>query len=263
MSWFRCWRRCVNDWPEALAELSSRGFPVALVTVVRVDGSTPRDLGAKMLVTREGRAHGSIGGGKLELLAIEDAQAALRKGETCVKNYPLCIRAGQCCGGNTEALIEVLNAGPLLYLFGAGHVGQALCNVLRGTAFTLHLVDPRPEWLESPGLPKGVVKHSEPWQAFVEGAEWSTRVYAAVLTHSHDMDCEIVADLVQREAAFIGLIGSRTKWSRFQSRLKEEGIPNEQVARIHCPIGMNIGNGKAPQEVAISIAAQLLQQVHS
>ncbi len=253
----------MSDWVEALVDLKGHGVPVALVTVIRVDGSTPRDLGAKMLVTLEGRHSGSIGGGKLELLAIEDAQAALRKGEACVQRYPLCIRAGQCCGGNSEVLIEVLNAGPLLYLFGAGHVGQALCHVLRGTTFTVHLVDPRPEWLDDPALPKAVVKHSEPWRAFVTDAEWSTRVYAAVLTHSHDLDREIVADLVTREAAFLGLIGSKTKWVRFQSMLKKDGVSKAQLERIHCPIGLDLGHGKAPKEVAISIAAQLLQMAQA
>lgn len=234
-----------------------------MVTVIRVDGSTPRDLGAKMLVTREGRHSGSIGGGKLEFLAIEDAQEALRKNAACVQRYPLCIRAGQCCGGNTEVLIEVLNAGPLLYLFGAGHVGQALCQVLGGTDFKVHLVDPRPEWLDDPELPKSVARHPESWQAFVKDAEWSARVYAAVLTHSHDLDREIVADLVSRQAAFLGLIGSKTKWVRFQSMLKKEGISKALLERIHCPIGLDLGRGKAPKEVAISIAAQLLQVAQS
>ncbi len=253
----------LSDWVEALADLKGRGVPLALVTVIRVDGSTPRDLGAKMLVTLEGRHSGSIGGGKLELLAIEDAQNALQKGQVCVQRYPLCIRAGQCCGGNTEVLIEVLNAGPLLYLFGAGHVGQALCQVLRGTNFTVHLMDPRSEWLDDPELPNAVVKHREPWQVFVQDAEWSGRVYAAVLTHSHDLDREIIAHLVTRKAAFLGLIGSKTKWARFQSMLKKDGLSDALLDRIHCPIGLALGHGKAPKEVAISIAAQLLQMAPS
>ena len=88
----------------------------------------------------------------------------------------------------------------------------SLCHVLRGTTFTVHLVDPRPEWMDDPELPTAVVKHSESWRAFMKDAEWSTRVYAAVLTYSHDLDREIVADLVTREAAFLGLIATALFW---------------------------------------------------
>ncbi len=252
-----------TGWLEALRDLTAQGVPVALVTVIRVDGSTPRDLGAKMLVTATGRVHGSIGGGKLELLVTEDAQAALHKGEACVRHYPLCIRAGQCCGGSTDVLIEVLNAGPLLYLFGAGHVGQALCQALEGTAFQVHLVDSRPEWIGNAELPASVQKHPGTWLEFVETAEWSSRVHAAVLTHSHELDREILADLVERDLAFLGLIGSKTKWVRFQSILKKAGVSASKLARVHCPIGLDLGRGKAPKEVAISIAAQLLRVAQS
>lgn len=251
-----------NDWLQALADLREAGQPVAIVTVVKVEGSTPRDLGAKMLVTAQGLAWGSIGGGQLEALAIADAQACLGRGEAAHQRYPLCAKAGQCCGGNTEVFIEVLGRGPLLYLFGAGHVGRALCHVLRGTPFQVHLVDPRPDWLGSPELPPGLARHGGPWEAFAGGAEWSDRVYAVVLTHSHDLDLAILRDLLGRETAYLGLIGSRTKWARFQSLLKADGLAQARLDRVRCPIGLDLGPGKAPQEVAIAIAAQLLKQLH-
>lgn len=251
-----------GDWVSALAELRAQGRPVAVVTVVKVEGSTPRDTGAKMLVTQAGLAWGSIGGGKLEALAIEDAQACLQAGEPAYQRYPLCVKAGQCCGGNTEVFIEVLGRGPLLYLFGAGHVGRALCHVLRGTPFAIHLVDPRPDWLKATELPPGLMLHEEPWEAFVAQAEWSPRVYAAVLTHSHDLDLAVIQELALRETAYLGLIGSKTKWARFQSLLKADGLTQARLDRIRCPIGLDLGMGKAPQEVAIAIAAQLLKSLN-
>lgn len=251
-----------GDWVSALGELRAQGHPVAVVTVVRVEGSTPRDTGAKMLVTSEGLAWGSIGGGKLEALAIEDARTCLRKGEPAYQRYPLCVKAGQCCGGNTEAFIEVVGAGPLLYLFGAGHVGRALCHVLRGTPFAVHLVDPRPDWLHSPDLPPGLTLHGGAWEAFVEQAEWSDRVYAVVMTHSHDVDLALIRSLALRETAYLGLIGSKTKWARFQSLLKTDGLAQGRLDRIRCPIGLDLGPGKAPQEVAIAVAAQVLKLFH-
>lgn len=248
-----------GNWVQALAEFQATGRPVAVVTVVKVEGSTPRDTGAKMLVTAEGLAWGSIGGGKLEALAIEDARTSLLTGEPAYHRYPLCVKAGQCCGGNTEIFIEVLGRGPLLYLFGAGHVGRALCHVLRGTPFAIHLVDPRPEWLESPELPPGLRLHGGAWEDFVARAEWSERVYAVVMSHSHDLDLAVIRDLAPRETAYLGLIGSRTKWARFQSLLKTDGITQGRLDRIRCPIGLDLGDGKSPQEIAIAVAAQLLK----
>ncbi len=248
-----------EDWLPRLGDLRAQGRPVALVTVIRVEGSTPRGPGAKMLVTAEGLAWGSIGGGQLEALAIEDAQRALAEGASRVQDYPLCVKSGQCCGGRTEVFIEVMGAGPLLYLFGAGHVGRALCHVLRGTSFVVHLVDPRPDWLHSPDLPPGVLKHGEPWEAFLEGAEWSERVHVAIMTHSHDLDRTLVRALVERPCAYLGLIGSKAKWASFRAALRAHGVPEEGLARVQCPMGLDLGGGKAPQEVAISVAAHLLR----
>jgi xanthine dehydrogenase accessory factor len=126
----------------------------------------------------------------------------------------------------------------------------------------VHLVDPRPDWLHSADLPSGLVKHGEPWEAFVAQAEWSERVYVAILTHSHDLDRDLVRALVDRPCAHLGLIGSRTKWARFQSALRAHGLTQAQLDRVVCPIGLDLGDGKAPQEVAISIAAQLLRLTH-
>lgn len=249
----------MNNWVEALATLLTEGRAVAVVTVIGAKGSTPREAGAKMLVTAQGRATGTIGGGALEALALADAQGALAEGGPRLRRYVLCAAAGQCCGGEVEVFIEVLNAGPRLYLFGAGHVGQALCRVLQGTDFGIHLVDPRPEWLQAPGLPEGIRRHGGDWRDFVAEAEWSPRIYVAVMTHSHPLDYDLVAELSGREAAFLGLIGSKAKAARFKGRLREAGLPPERIARVQCPIGLDIGRAKAPQEVAISVAAQLLR----
>src|SRR5207245_2420444 len=112
---------------EELWRLCAERRPIAVVTVVAVSGSTPRELGAKMLVREDGRFLGTIGGGQLEHRVLEDARGCLARGETKTLRYPLGAKAGQCCGGVMDLLVETLNTGPRLYLFGGGHVGQALC----------------------------------------------------------------------------------------------------------------------------------------
>jgi xanthine dehydrogenase accessory factor len=244
-------------WVEALARLNAEGRPAALLTVLKVNGSTPREAGAKLLVTAEGWAWGSIGGGPLERAAIEDAKSALDEGACRVATYGFC-GDPESCGGNAEVLIEVLNAGPHLLLFGAGHVGHALCRVLEGTGHTVHLVDSRPEWLDQPGIPPGVIRHPEGWEAFLPTVRWHPRTRVVVATHGGDLDRAILRAVLPLAPGFVGLLGSRAKAARMRAGLVEDGLPEALVARLRCPLGLDLGPRKAPQEVAIAIAAQLV-----
>jgi xanthine dehydrogenase accessory factor len=251
----------MSDWLRKLAELEESGTPAALVTVVRCHGSTPAALGAKMIVLADGTFFGTIGGGHLEQLALDDARGCLAAGEKKTLRYPLGATAGQCCGGVVDVFVDVLHAGPRLYLFGAGHVAQALCRVLAGTPFVVHAVDERDEWIGA--LPAGVHRHATPWDVFAGEADWSAeRTFVAVMTHRHDTDEAIVADVVARPARYVGLIGSATKWRRFRERLEARGVARDALDRVKCPIGLDIG-GKSPPEVAISVAAELLRVHHA
>ena len=250
------------DWVRELHELTERGEPFAMATVIRCEGSTPREPGARMFVLEDGTIRGTIGGGQLEARACADALAALASGEPRSVIYPLCSRTGQCCGGRVEMWFEPVNCGPSLYVFGAGHVGQAVARVLAGTPFRVAVVDEREEWLNAPGLPAGVRRFKD-WRACVEGVRWSAeQSYAVVMTHSHDLDLEIVRRLLDEETRYLGLIGSRTKWNRFQEKLRYLGVEEWEWEKVNCPIGLPIG-GKSPQEVAISLSAQLLKDHHS
>lgn len=249
------------NWIALLEELRLAGTPCVSVTVTQCTGSTPREIGAKMVVLPGGKFHGTIGGGHLEQLALEDAAKALTAGASTSIRYPLGAKTGQCCGGIVELLFEVLNTGPRLYLFGAGHVGQAICRTLEGTPFAVHVIDEREEWIGSPELPKSAVRHAAEWEDFVADATWdAARTYVAIMTFRHDLDERILEVLIRkkRPLRYLGLIGSRSKWERFKQRLAARGVTEEELAQVHCPIGLPIG-GKAPQEVAISLSAELLK----
>jgi xanthine dehydrogenase accessory factor len=256
------------NWIAELERLRREARPVALLTVVRVVGSAPRSEGTRMLVTADGAFQGTIGGGHLEQLALEEARTHLGQvlrgelADTTAKNlsFPLGTKTGQCCGGHVELLLETLNAGPQLYVFGAGHVGQAVARVFSGTPFTVHLIDERPEWIgPTAALPADAVRHDEAWIDFLDRASWDpVRSYVTVMTHRHDDDEEIVRRLLDAPLRYLGLIGSRAKWRRFTQRYGQRGLSRETLERVTCPIGLRTG-GKAPQEIAISLAAQLLQ----
>lgn len=247
------------DWIGKLHELTLQRATYALVTVIGVKGSTPRGPGAKMIVLPDGTFFGSVGGGQLEAAVLRDAQACLASALAAPRTYPLCFRTGQCCGGAADIFIEVFGIRPQLYIFGAGHVGQAICKVMEETPFVVHLVDQRVNWLEHEGLPASVTKHADDWRSVVAGVPWrSDDSYALVLTHDHQIDLDIVAELAAQPLRFLGLIGSHAKWERFQRMLPSMGVNPEALARIVCPIGLG-GWGKAPREIAISVAAQLLK----
>lgn len=250
------------NWVAAVEKFQRQKAPIAIVTVTHCTGSTPRELGAKMVVLSDGRFEGTIGGGRLESMVIADAKKCIEQNQAQSIRYPLGAKTGQCCGGVVEVFIETMNAGPVLYLFGAGHVGQAVCRTLVGTPFQIHVIDERPEWIQSEQIPSQVFRHESAWQDFVSDAAFSPeKTYVAIMTHRHDVDQEIVEYFLRNQRAavrYIGMIGSQSKWARFQQRLTQRGIEEAILDRVKCPIGLKTG-GKAPQEVAISVAAELLK----
>jgi len=250
------------DWIAKLGELRAGGKPFAVVTAIRCDGSTPCTAGAKMLVTAGAEAEffGTIGGGHLEQLALADARGAIAAGGARTFRYPLGAKAGQCCGGVVELLVEVVGGGPELWIFGAGHVAQALARTLEGTPFAVHAIDEREDWLDR--MPSHVRRHARTWDEALGDLRFDeSRTFVAIMTHRHDVDQEIVAAVVARPARYLGLIGSETKWRRFRERLEARCVKAEALARVKCPIGLDVG-GKSPQEVAVSIAAELLKVHH-
>jgi len=254
----------VTTWIEALAGLSARGEPAVLVTVLRADGSTPRGAGTKMVISAAG-AQGTIGGGHLELEATRAARemlAASAVGEPpppFSRDFGLGPSLGQCCGGAVTLLFEaILPPRWNVALFGAGHVGRALTRLLGDLPCRVDWFDSRPG--EFPGdLPANVraVVTDDPEG---EVRDLPPGCDLVIFTHSHDLDQAIVAAaLRRRDLGYLGLIGSRTKRARFEARLRERGFSDADLSRLVCPIGLPGVGGKEPAEIAISVAAQLLQ----
>lgn len=250
-------------------ELQSQGQMSVMVTITNTKGSTPREMGAKMLVTKD-QFFGSIGGGELELLALEKSREILKSESPERMAVPLCSKAHQCCGGYVEIFFDVIRAEPQLLIFGAGHVAQALLDCLAGISFQCTIIDLRPEWIEAAREKARVLKDlslvvlQEDPILFVERGLQSPpgQTWAVVMTHDHSLDEELISKLAPLSLNYLGLIGSQTKRDRFLKRLSEKGIPRNQLSRLNCPIGIPNG-GKAPKEVALSIASDLVARLHS
>jgi xanthine dehydrogenase accessory factor len=258
-------------------EITSR-LATANAVLVRVDasqGSVPREKGAWMAVFADA-VLGTIGGGHLELQAIDEARRRLSEtsGEPVLR-YPLGPSLGQCCGGvvhlrferlsaaDADGLAEKLRSGhPPVALFGGGHVGKALVNVLGTLPFEVTWVDSRDE-IFPPDVPDNVhCEHSDPVQAAVADLAPHSRVLVMSFSHAEDLDI-VAACLVRLRARgdlpYVGLIGSRTKWATFRHRLEERGFSKQELAQVTCPIGVPGVRGKEPEVIAIAVAAQLLQ----
>jgi xanthine dehydrogenase accessory factor len=186
--------------------------------------------------------------------------ASLYKGESHLEQITLCEKTGQCCGGVVEVYIEVHQPQPKLFIFGAGHVGKAVCQTMEGTPFEVHLVDERSQWIESPEIPSTVVKHQTTPENLINQTDFKKQ-YVAVMTHSHDQDRNIISKMAKQPLKYLGLIGSETKWRRFKLALEKEGLLKQELQKVNCPMGINIG-GKAPKEIAISLASEILSKHH-
>ncbi|RYX91641.1 MAG: xanthine dehydrogenase accessory protein XdhC [Comamonadaceae bacterium] len=255
-----------------LARLAAE--PAVLVTVDAAQGSVPREAGAWMAVFADAIV-GTVGGGRLEYEAIDEARAVLAGGPVPPpRRYPLGPSLGQCCGGvvhlayepvhasQAAALRERLGDGATpVALFGGGHVGHALIGVLANLPFAVRWIDSRDEVFPAAPPLNVVCEHSDPVQAAVRDLAPGSRVIIMSFSHAEDLD--IVAACLQRarqtdDLPFIGLIGSRTKWATFRRRLEARGFGEAELERVTCPIGIPGIRGKQPEIIAVAVAAQLL-----
>ncbi len=250
---------------------------VVLVQVVQIRGSAPREVGACMRVSQTA-TQGSVGGGHLEWQACAHARALLDGAPVPTRvRYALGANLGQCCGGEVvldfarypdaasalAAQPAAEQAGGPVAVFGAGHVGQALVPVLLALPMAVQWFDSRAGVLPGAGMPGLVVEQLEPLPDAVADLAAGTQVL--ILTHSHALDLELVAACLQRQQqagdlAFVGLIGSATKWQSFRQRLRQRGFTDAALDQVTCPIGLAGIPGKQPGVIAVAVAAQLLQR---
>ena len=252
------------NWIEVLKSFKDKREAVALVTVTKCLGSTPCIVSSRMIVTKERMIHGTIGGGKIEFLVIEEAIKALDENRIIELSYTLGPEFEQCCGGQVELIIESMNQTPQLFLFGAGHVGVEISKLLVDTPFETHLIDSRERWISNLQLDdsiKGKAVDQNDFKSFNDAVQWGRNCYILILTHDHALDFDIIAMALKNETKYIGLIGSKTKRVRFHNMLVKDFKLKDGMSNVFCPIGLEIG-GDSPKEIAISVVAQLIQEYY-
>jgi xanthine dehydrogenase accessory factor len=248
---------------QQILRLQDTGTDLILVTVAAARGSVPADPGAKMLVTREGRLSGTVGGGRIEARALEEAAQLLDSPEiTRLQRWNLQQDIGMTCGGEMTLLFERVPAKPSWHIaiFGAGHVVQALVPVLVPLSCRIDVIDTRPDWLQRLPAARNLTTHR--FDSFEHGTGLLTeKSFVLSITKGHGSDVPVLKQVLARFPAipFLGVIGSASKRAAILRDLRDEGIGDELLEKITCPLGLPIGDND-PHEIAISIAAQLLER---
>jgi xanthine dehydrogenase accessory factor len=246
---------------EAALKAESGGERAALVTVVATEGSTPQKAGARMLVHADGRIVGTIGGGCLEAEMTWRAREAIEGRRPKLVSYDLTPdQAGEdglVCGGRMQVFIEPIEGTPVLCLFGAGHVAQPLARMAKSCGFRVELCDDRVKFANAERFPEADLIVVD---GFTEAAARMTlgpNSYAVVVTRGHKGDGEALRAVLGRGLRFVGLLGSRPKVVHIFAALREGGVPAEDLAAVHAPLGLEIG-AQTPDEIAVSILAEMI-----
>lgn len=244
---------------EEVVRLSRKNVPFALATVVENDGSSPRKSGAKMLVRSDRSIIGTIGGGAVELEVIDAALAAINQRKPKTLSLTLTEKYGHVCGGKLLIYIEPLGLMPLLVIFGAGHVGQALAKAAKFAGFRVIVSDERAEYAKGDHILNAdeiLIGESD---KVLSALHFNADTCIVIATPIYESDFAAVRAALKTPAGYIGIIGSKRKREVLMKTLAEEGYSKDDMSRLTIPVGLDIG-AEGPQEIAISIVSQLIQK---
>ena len=264
-----------------MAEKREAGHTFVLATMVRTQGSSPRDVGAKMLVFPDGSISGTIGGGNFEKMVIHDCLGLFKRGDqagtgqiaaragsnqagwkgprTLLKTYKFSRSGpdatGMCCGGEADIFMELFTPPERLIILGGGHIARDLVKIAADLDFRITVIDDRQEIL---------IQYHKPVETILTDSEYEKSLpsldencYVVIVTRSHTIDRGVLARVIRENVAYLGMIGSKTKVSETLAFLKAYGIEESLLGKVHTPIGLDIG-AEGPYEIALSIAAELI-----
>ncbi|WII73295.1 xanthine dehydrogenase accessory protein XdhC [Bdellovibrio sp. 22V] len=251
-----------EDFLSAMNALKEAGKNFVAVTLVKQVGSSPQDVGARALVSSDGLEYGTVGGGKVENRAIQEAKKMIAdKTRYQYADWNLQKDIGMTCGGVVGFFFELFEKEHPFHVavFGAGHIAQEFIPLLLKLDCKVTCFDSRPEWINRlPSSPKLTTLCTENLAEQV--AKLPPRSFVAIMTMGHGTDLPILIETMkQRERfSYVGNIGSDLKYLRLKKDLQQAGISEDTIQQFHCPMGENFG-GNSPIEIAFSIVAQLLK----
>ena len=244
---------------QRVAEMVRSGTPGVVATVIKHEGSTPREAGAKMVISASGEIVGTVGGGSMEAAVMKEAPSVLMDDTPRIVAYDVSEggASGAICGGRVEVFFEPLPRSERLYVFGAGHVALPLVAMAKQAGFSVTVIDPRPELADRERFSAADEIMVRDFAHAAKDLPIGHDSYVVVVTPGHDHDEEVVRLVLGRSFRYLGMIGSKKKVSTIISHLKDAGFSEEAIGRLHSPIGLDIG-AETPEEIAVSILAELV-----
>lgn len=252
---------------QKIVELQEKQIPSALVTVLNTKGSVPRETGSKMIVLESGKIFGTIGGSSVEARVIKEAIAAIQSQKICIVKHDLYDQeekdTGMVCGGTMEFFIEPLSMGEKLYVFGGGHVALPVVRLAAKVGFSVTVIDDRSEFSATERFPEASnCVQTQPGK-FAEELVLTYKDYVVIVTPGHKDDYAVLRGVIKKPSKYLGMIGSNVKRNKIYEKLKKnDGITGDDLNKVHCPIGLEIGS-ETPEEIAVSIVAELIKARHS
>jgi xanthine dehydrogenase accessory factor len=245
---------------QALSDIEKNNQSAALCTVTKSEGSTPRHVGSKMLVYPDGTFIGTVGGGDLEHRVLDEAWMAISDGQPRHLHYNMADPSRGdpgVCGGQVEVFVEPILPPPLLVVIGAGHVGKAVVHLAKWLGFRVAVCDDRAEFCTPEATPGADTYYPVTMDKLPDHITIDKRTYLILTTRGSNVDSAGLAPLLDSAAAYIGVIGSKRRWATTVKALKEKGIPEEKIARVHSPMGIEL-QAETPEEIAVSILAEVM-----
>ncbi len=246
---------------ETLLQKISRDEPVALVTVLESRGSAPGKPGFKMLVDLSGNTVGTIGGGLLEARVIEEAVGVIKSGTYKIGTYSLTPKEaggiGMLCGGEITVFIETVVPAEVLLVVGGGHIALPLVHMGSLLGFKVAVMDDREEFCNRERFPDASECLVGEIGSLLESYKITKNTYIVIVTRGHEHDELALEKVLGSGAAYIGMIGSRSKTEKIFKNLLEKGFEKSELDKVYTPIGLNIG-AKTPEEIAVSILAEII-----
>jgi xanthine dehydrogenase accessory factor len=252
-----------------VSKLNAKNTSFALTTVIKTSGSVPGKIGFKMVVSEDSKTYGTVGGGALEQTVIKEALRRLESNESGIEDYTLSSSLDSPtdasknvidmnCNGKTSIFYDVHKQNPSVYVFGGGHVGQALLYFLSPLNYYLRLVDNRPEIASKEFSPNADEINSQEYVEYASTFKPDENSYIVILTQGHRYDYDILASIIRRKlnVKYIGIIASRNKAASMKKRLREKFGSDFSHLNISTPVGLKIG-GNTAAEIALAIAAEI------
>jgi xanthine dehydrogenase accessory factor len=250
----------MSSFFSAVAELENNGQPGAVCTIIKSHGSTPRHEGSKMLVYANGSIIGTVGGGEIESRVIKEALDAITDGKTRLLHYNMSNpQAGDpgVCGGQVDVYVEPVIPRPLMVIIGGGHVGKAVVHLAHWLGFRVAVSDDRPEFCNEQANPDADCFYLTPMADLPKTLNITPSTYLILTTRGVAVDVPGLPPLLASSAGYIGVIGSKKRWTTTRKGLIEKGIPEEIINKVRSPLGLEL-NAETPEEIAVSIMAEII-----